>query len=250
MYIDVRGLVIRAEKKGENGKYLTVLTPTHGVIGVNVRGGIRTASRFFASTQLYALSDMTVFYRNGHYSLPEASPVDVFFELNGSLTGLSLACWLCDAAAASSTASQEQGEIFRLLLNSLWYLSRHPELHIFIKTVFELRLLFITGYCPDFVCASCGGELYGNVSFDCRTGELRCGGCTSGKSGGVILEDGVLALMVYLSGCAPKQIFAFRPEPSAIASAGSLSESFLLTVTGLDTTRLDFYKKMSKQEDI
>ena len=56
--------------------------------------------------------------------------------------------------------------------------------------------------------------------------------------------------MVYLSGCAPKQIFAFRPEPSAIASAGSLSESFLLTVTGLDTTRLDFYKKMSKQEDI
>ena len=87
MYIDVRGLVIRAEKKGENGKYLTVLTPTHGVIGVNVRGGIRTASRFFASTQLYALSDMTVFYRNGHYSLTEASPVDVFLNSTAALPG-------------------------------------------------------------------------------------------------------------------------------------------------------------------
>lgn len=242
MYINVKALVIKEKKQGENGKLLTVLTPSHGQLTVSAKGGIGVSSRFFAACQLYAYSDMTLFKRGNYYTLIEAKTNEVFFGLNNSLTSLSLACWMCECAGAFCADEENRAQIFRLLLNSLWYLQKKPERHRFIKLVFELRTLFIAGYCPDLVCAGCGKEPTDSVYFDVSTGETFCPECGERKGDTRLMNADMTAVLVYLAGCDAKSVFSFTVSEDAEKSLSSIAESFFLSMTEIETSKLIFYR--------
>lgn len=246
MYVDVKALVIKEQKKGENGKLLTIITPSRGALTVSVKGGVSVSSRFFAPCQLFAYSDMTLFKRGNYYTLIEAKIIDVFFELNKSLTTLSLACWMCDVMKNYSIGDEEQGEQFRLLLNSLWYLSRSPEKHKIIKTVFELRTLFLSGFCPEFTCSGCGEPIENEAVINCETGEFFCLKCFPETRKAVSpyfrLTKDMISFMMYIACCPPKKIFAFMPGDDTESALAPVSERFFISMSGINSDKLTFYK--------
>lgn len=244
MYTDIQGLVIGEKKQGENGKLLTVLTPNLGVLKISTKGGTKMTSSLFASSQLFAYSDMTIYQKGNFLTLTEATVKDVFFELNEDLVSLSLACWICEVASSVSVGEEEQGEIFRLLLNSLWYLSKNPDKHTLIKAVFELRVLFLIGFCPELICTNCGVEPNGDVIFDYASGELFCSECAKVQGPRMFLKRDTYLAMKYVALCPPKRVFMFSVGDDDALTLSQLSERFLINMTGINTTKLDFYKNM------
>lgn len=244
MYTDVQGLVIAEKKQGESGKLLTVLTPNLGVLKISTKGGTKMTSSLFASSQLFAYSDMTIYQKGKFLTLTEATVKDVFFELNEDLVSLSLACWLCEVSSSVSVGESEQGEIFRLLLNSLWYLSKNPEKHTLIKAAFELRVLFLIGFCPELICTTCGVEPKGDVFFDYASGELLCAECGSKGSTRVFLRRDAYLAFKYIVLSPPKRVFLFSLGDDDAYTLSQLSERFLINMTGINTAKLDFYKNM------
>ena len=244
MYTDIQGLVIAEKKQGESGKLLTVLTPNLGVLKISTKGGTKLTSSLFASSQLFAYSDMTIYQKGNFYTLTEATVKDVFFELNENLVSLSLACWLCEIASSVSVGADEQGEIFRLLLNSLWYLSKNPEKHAFIKAVFELRVLFMIGFCPDLVCVECGEEPKCDVIFDYGSGDIFCAECAKAQGERIFLRRDVYLALKYIAMCPPKRVFSFSVGEDDERVLSQFSERFLINMTGIHTAKLDFYKNM------
>ena len=244
MYTDIQGLVIGEKKQGESGKLLTVLTPNLGVLKISTKGGTKLTSSLFASSQLFAYSDMTIYQKGNFLTLTEATVKDVFFELNEDLVSLSLACWICEVASSVSVGEGEQGEIFRLLLNSLWYLSKNPDKHTLIKAVFELRVLFLIGFCPELICVNCGAEPKGDVIFDYTSGELFCAECGSKQGERMFLKRDTYLAMKYIAMSPPKRVFMFSVSDDDALTLSRLSERFLINMTGINTTKLDFYKNM------
>lgn len=244
MYTNVQGLVIGEKQTGEGGKLLTVLTPNLGVLKVMAKGGTKLSSSLFASSQLFAYSDMTIYRKGNFLTLTEAVVKDVFFELNENVASLSLACWFCEVASAVSVGESEQGEIFRLLLNSLWYLSKKPERYRFIKAVFELRVAFLIGFCPELTCVKCMEEPEGDVIFDHSTGELFCTECESLGTGRMLLKRDAFLAFKYIALCSPKRVFSFTIGEEDENTLSLLSERFLINMTGISTVKLDFFKNM------
>lgn len=90
------------------------------------------------------------------YIVDEATPLEVFFDLRGSVEGMSLAMYLAELMGTLAPEGEEAGAQLRLLLNSLALICRRRNLYQ-VKAVCELRALSHAGYMPDLVaCAGCG----------------------------------------------------------------------------------------------
>jgi len=244
MYFKIQGIVIRESNFGENSKHLSVLTAHRGVIFVTAKGAKKLSSSNFAASQLFAYSDMTLYGSNGpYYTLTEVKLLENFYSLRNDPVVFSLACYFAELASISATVSEEESELLRLLLNTLWFLQANTERHAFIKAVFELRLMFSSGYLPDFYCTKCGEEVR-NGSFNAETGEFLCANCAPGEES---LMSEVIAAMRYIAVCDLKRLFAFTISDNAQNTLVTLAERYLYYRVEGCYGKLSYYKNMAAE---
>ena len=246
MFETTRGLVLRSVRYKESDKILTVLTESEGKLTLRARGALRKGGKLAAATELYTLSDMTLFSNRGRWQLNEAQTIEQFIGLRENFSSLALAAYFAEVLDTVSDEGAPDPAVLQLALNSLYALSRELCSVKQVKAVFELRLMAITGYEPDLSgCASCGSQDMERAAFYAPEGAVFCPECVHHAPGGVtLLLPETLAAMRHIVYTPPKKIFSFTLSEDALSQLAACAEQYLLLQLERGFSALDYWKKV------
>lgn len=245
MYLTIQAIVLRVTDYNDRDALLTVLSRNHGKLTIKARGLRRKNSPLTAPCQLLAYGEFTLFEYKGQYTVNEAVSLELFQSLRKDLLKLAAATYFAQVSELISQEDIPNPELQSLLLNCLYGLSKLNLSHEFVKPVFELRAVCLSGYTPDlFGCHICGSQ--NPDRFDLSAGMLECQGCRSNASPGIRLPvtPAVLDAMRYICLCNPKKLFSFEIGKESLKQLSSLTEAYLTTQLERGFSTLDFYKSL------
>jgi DNA repair protein RecO (recombination protein O) len=154
-YLKIKGIVTREVNFGETDKILTVLTGEHGLISVFVKGARKGKSGNAASASLLCYSEFTLYKGKTMYSANDINICESFYEIRNDIDAFFYACYFAEIVNAIAQEEDESEDLLKLLLNSLYYLTRKNKK--LIKSIFEMRSMMYTGVAPCVnVCVLCG----------------------------------------------------------------------------------------------
>lgn len=244
MKLKTDGLIIREQQTGEDDRLVTLLTREYGIIRAFVRGAKRIKSKAQSATQLFAYGQYSIYRGKDAYSIDEAQPLEIFFDLRNDIESLSLAQYFCELAGELAPVEDEAEEFLRLILNALHILMKNKKPQTQLKAIVELRLMCLAGYMPNLVaCNDCGEFDDGNMLFSPVEGEIFCTNCAKEHTG-IILSSGVLSAMRHICYSEDSKLFSFTLSKAGLDFLTDVTEQFMLSQTRKNFKTLDFYKSM------
>ena len=268
MIIKVKGLVIKVKNINDNDKYLTILCEEYGKISFKAAGVRNYKSKFIAVAQPFAYSEFTLFKTPTFTRMNEAQVIESFYGIRLDLASLALAVYLSDIASVICVGeSRDDGQILRLLLNTLHILSNKKMPNKTIKAVFELRALSKSGFMPSLdECEACQRRRFGDditAFFDVIGGSLICGDCIgnanqTGETGEyhewsgelqkklVRVSSDVLTALRYVTTVKDEKLFSFILHDDIISEFSNICEKYLLEQLGMNIDSLKYYKSYEK----
>ena len=255
------GLITRVHEVGVGDKLVNIITPDRGRIGVMVKGGKSPSSKMTPISQLFTYGNFEIYEKNSMYWLRGGSVTNSFYGLSSDITRVALATYLCDISNELTDEDEDCGEILRLLLNSIYLVSKGEKSQEIIKAVFELRAAAISGYLPElFGCAYCHTEHSDYLYLDVMGGKLVCTECQA-KRGQRIpriskefdadpeasvlcgMTPSALAALRHIVSAPEKKIFSFiLKDEDDIRDLSRACEAYILNHLGRSFDSLDFYK--------
>lgn len=245
MFYTTKGLILRETQYKDNDKLLDVLTGDLGRITVKARGVRRKNSPLRGGCQLLCYSELTLFERNGYYTVNEAEPLELFMGLRTDIELLSLGSYFAQLLETVSDQDQVSPSLLSLGLNSLYALDTLKKPQALVKAAFELRLMALAGYYPEITgCAVCGDT--GATRFYFQEGGLICEECRKEIHAGQgrQLSQGVLDAMRHILHCPAKRLFSFTLPEKQLKELGEVTEQYLIFQLDQSFYALDFYKRL------
>lgn len=244
MLIQTKALVIKENNVGEQDRLVTLLTEKAGVIRAFARGARSVKSKSLSATRLFCYSSMTVWASADKYVIREAEPIEVFFELRDDIEKIALAQFFSQACMELAPQEERAEDYLRLTLNCLHFLAKSTRAAEQIKSIFELRILSLSGYMPALEgCAKCSEQNAEKMYFNTVSGELCCENC---GAQGELLTASVLSAMRYIVYSDLKRVFSFNLSDESLAQLSRISERFFLAQTARSYTTLDFYNTVHR----
>ena len=246
MFLKTRALVLREVKYKEADRILTLLTEAEGKLTAKARGALRKGSRFGAATEALCWSELTLFGNRGRWSVNEAALLEPFLPLRQDIEKLALGSYMAELLEAVSDVDRPDRELLRFGLNSLFALAadRYPQGHI--RSVFELKLLCLSGFQPWVEsCAVCGKETPERPCFSPAGGTVHCLDCPPGAPGETIpLSGAVLRALRYVVAAPPERAYAFSMPAAAETALGRVTETFAAAQLERSFGTLDYWKTL------
>ncbi len=245
MRTETEGLILKEQTIGDKDRLVTVLTKNQGVLRCFVRGGKNMKNTCFAATQTMCYSRLSIFHGKSSYVIDEAESIRLFYQIRKDIEQLALAQYFCELAIFAVPEGTESSEQLRLLLNCLHFIPLGTKPLLFIKAVYELRLMISLGYHPDMLyCTGCGCYEADLMYFDTVKNHLICSSCTDGAPGLCGLSRGALTAFRYLVVADPKKIFSFQTSPESLEQLAKCTEAFVLERFKQPFTALEFYRQV------
>ena len=260
----IDGVVVRVRDYGDHDRYLSVLTADAGRITMLSKGGHSLKGPQTAISQLYTYANFE-YYRRGEFNiLKGGSAYQHFYALSMDIDRLNLAAYLCDLACELTDEGEPAPEMLRLLLNSLYAISKELYSQEIIKGAFELRAMAMSGYAPDLgECAVCGRDVDEHFYLHVMNGSLLCSECfgAKGKEGKAItdtsyddiresetvmgLSPAVSAAMRYVLSAPLERLFAFVLEDATdVEDFARATQTYTLSHLERGFDSLNFYHSM------
>jgi DNA repair protein RecO (recombination protein O) len=214
-YVD-EGIVLRRVDYGETDRVLTVLTRTHGKVGVIARGVRKQGSRLAPHTDLFARSTMQLARGRGQLEvLAEAQRVGPVPPRSDARRA---ACAALCAELADSVLEPDhplEPGIFELLAD--------PRAAV---AWFARRMIDRLGYAPELRrCANCGAELAEQpASFSAAGGGLLCPRCAPLDPGGVDCTTTVIKVLRVIASGDADLYWRLRLTPAVLAALEAVVE--------------------------
>ena len=220
-------------------------------------------------SQLYTYGNFEIYRRGTMYILKGGSAIQPFYSISMDIDRLNLAAYLCDLTCDLTDEGEEAGDMLRLLLNSLYAISRDLYSHEIIKGAFEVRAAALSGYAPALGgCSFCGEAAPESFYLDVMNGSFLCNGCLTRRGqahrADAVYDDIREADVLCRLSCAAYAAFSYAVEaPLERLFAFELAEredrelfskaaeTYLLSHLGHGFDTLQFYHSMqalSKQE--
>ena len=246
MYKTTRALVLREVKYKEADKILTILTENEGKMTVKARGALRKGCKYRAAAQMLSFGELTLFGNAGKWSLNEAETLEQFLPLRNDIEKLALGSYFAEMLEAVADEDSPNPELLQLGLNSLYALSRELYSQEHIKSVFELKLMCLSGFEPMLDgCAVCGAVEMDAPVFSLNGGCVHCLHCPPGAAGiSLPLSRETLDAMRYVVSADPKYIFSFQIPAAAEKQLGEICEAYAATQLERGFGTLDYWKTL------
>lgn len=212
MSLLLHGIVLKRIPLPAGDKRLTLLTRERGIAEIYARHTGNKKSRYAASFEALAYSEFTVFEGRNNLYVESADLLENFFPLRENLTAFTLAAYFCELCRYVLPTEDNAPECLQLLLNMLSMLSQKKRSEAFLRAVFELRLLALSGFSPDFSgCMVCGEPLTENAYFFPLEGIVCCERCLSEteQKNGLFLPRPAFLGMLYVLTAPAKKICSF-----------------------------------------
>ena len=215
----------------------------------------RKKSQLAACCEVLAYSEFCLMEGRVRTLLDSADLEENFFGLREDLRALSLAGYLCALTRALMPQKETGAETLRLLLNTLFLLEKKKRSPAFLKAVYELKLMGLSGFQPDTGnCAGCGKE-EGDMWLLPGEGIALCPGCLPHFIESAVrppcrvpFPEAARRAFCHVAGSEGKKVFSFKLTPPAEKAFGEAAEAFALFQTGIRFPSLDFYKSLPEDE--
>ena len=243
MQVQTQGLIIKEQTVGESDRLVTVLTKDEGVVRAFARRAKNFKDSKNAGTGLLCYSRLKLSKGKDAYSINEAFPLEVFFDLRKDVTALALAQYGCQLAVELVPEGVESEEYLRLVLNALHFLCKGTRPQPVLKAIVELRMLSEAGYMPNLAyCAQCGAYESERMYFKINRGTLYCKDCYLDNGDPCApLSLAALTAMRHIVYADFERIFSFSVSPGAQKELSAASEAYMVSILQKRPKTLDFY---------
>lgn len=245
MQISTPGVVIR-DHNHEDSRVLTILTKTHGVVTAFAPSANRPKNPLASSTELFCYSDFVLFRNKGNTYVNNADSIETFFGLRADIVKYALASYFAQLTEEIAPKEESSEAFLSLFLSTLHYLETDKRPMSQLKSIYELRLLTMSGYMPNLVGCRVCNEYEKEKMYFISSGELICSDCL-GKApatGLYPISLGVLAAMRHILYSEMKKIFSFTLPDKSLKSLEKLSETYLLYELEKSLPTLEFYRSV------
>lgn len=241
-----KALVLREAKYKESQKILTMLSETYGKITATAYGAYGKKSVLASSTQHLTYSEFVLEEKNGRVSIKEGITVEPFSELREDYSDYSLACYFADCMDFFCMEATPDLDLLRLILNSLYALSKRMYSSGHIKAAFELKLMSLTGFKPDISsCRECGCVIPDDPVFCYESGCLCCRACRKSSMGnGIGISQDALAAMRHVLSHNLKNFLSFQIDEASEENMCNAAEAYFRFHSGKTFATLDYWKKI------
>ncbi len=252
MLYTVEGLVISRRDIGESSCFLDVLTDEMGLLEVSARGVKKVSAKNHAAYSIFSYCTFCVNKTKNNYTLNSVEPKYLFHGLSNDICAFSLANYFCDVMKYCASSEEQQPNLLRLMLISLYRLegyASHGEEYIILnklKSVFELRLMAQIGFMPELrVCGFCGRGLDENLRFYPILGLVGCNDCNvKNNNDSIGISSSVFKAMRHIVYSDIEKIFSFSLNKENFIKLQNVCEMYLLNQVGRSFKTLDYYKNM------
>ncbi len=253
MDYNTEGIVIRETLQGENDKLLTILTPEYGKISAYAKGVKKISSKNAPACQLFVFSEYELIRKFGKLTVKTAVSKEMFYDMRGDMARYSLACYFADILNHTCVENNNESEPLRLFLNCLFALSNKKEIPLsIIKAVFEMKLMCINGFMPDFdSCINCGSDndILRNYIFSFEESGVLCEKCSTKSIADNIpftcsVSSDVLSAIKYICASSQSKMLSFNLAEDQIRELSFVCENYLIHKTERTYETLKIYKSI------
>ena len=251
MIIKAEGVVLSQRNYRDSEKYLTILTKEYGLIETAFRvfGQVKRAA--YQSLGVCGYYRFDLFVNKNRYSVNAIEKIEDFFGLRYDVEKLALAGYFCELTQSLVPPRELAWVYLRLLLNTLHLLEQDKRTQEFLKAVFELRVMAISGFMPNLVCCrSCCAYQKPNMYFLPLSGELVCSDCLDPMSREIkaLVSPTVLNAMRYIIYKDFEQLYGFSLDKEPLRQLGTITEFYLLSRIEREFKSLDLYHQLHREE--
>ena len=248
--IKTEGLILKEQSVGENDKIVTVLTKTNGVIRCFSRRAKKFSSAVAPACQIMTYSRLEIYEGRDKYIINSAEVIKSFFDAFGDLENLSLGYYICETAMKMIPENMPAEDYLQLVLNCLYAISVKKKSLSQIKAVFELRMMTLSGICPNILfCNECGAyeSEDGSMYFDPIENVMYCPQCCfrcAVSDRCLSVSMGCITAVRFCITAESKKILSYSLSASSMKDMEKFSERFFLAQNNFYCKTLDFYKSI------
>ena len=185
--VETEAVILKNYSLAEADKIIWCLTRDAGMVRLSVRGAKRLKSRFSGSLEPFTVAD--IIYGQKEESelgnLFQAEVLVSYFHLAARLNVLSALSYLSEMLTAVAPPHEPNEVLFRMVKACLAAIDQEREDLTSVRlivTYFELWLLRLAGFLPDFqTCGSCRNKFKdGPIFYHQIEARLMCGECGIG----------------------------------------------------------------------
>ena len=246
MTLNTKGLVLKHRNIGEKDIIVTLLTAEHGVIEASVRNAKSIKSKLNNCIQQFSFSDFVLYKGRSGYIVNEADIIESFYNLRTDIIKISLCCYFSDIISHIIHENEPSASVLSLTLNSLYLLCENIKDNDFVKTVFELKIMCLTGFMPALdSCCVCGKKTPIRGYFIFSEGSIACTNCNfMSDLAKAEFNSTVINCMRYIENSDIKRVFSFKADDKIILYLNNITEYYLIYHCGINFKTLDFYKSL------
>lgn len=247
MTSEIKGIVLKSKPFGNTDKLLTVFTEKEGKITVLAKS-VRASKKSILYTQPFVYSDFILFRTGGIYTVDQANIINAFYDLSADILSLSAGQYFLELTdqLPAQMPSGEEGFLLRLLLNSLYLLSKNtdPVQIKKIKLMFELKFAAATGFEPDLKkCVGCGSE---SPAFWFYNEGMKCVNCGGDRPDGHRITDTMVTAITYIIKSDMSSAYKFDMSDESLNYIAMITENYIKTIYDSEFSSLDYYKQLSE----
>lgn len=223
-------LILKEVIYKENDKILHALSRDNGKIQLLSKGSKKSNSHLINVSQLFAYSKASMTKSKDMYIITHGELIDNFYGLKNNMEAFYYGCYILELISYVAQENEIDSRIFDMTVSVLKYLSEIKKDYNKLTTSYELKLISMLGYKPDFIhCISCGNEIKANARFSIQEGGLFCNDCVNYGSGINVTYSEILTMERIL-----KSKFENINSIDMSANVLSLIRSFLFYYIGKD----------------
>jgi DNA repair protein RecO (recombination protein O) len=158
-------VVLRSRHLGETSKIVTLFTDHFGKIAAVAKGARRPKSRFGASLDLFAHSDIVFYLKENRdlHLISESSLLEDFYKLREDPRRLGLASAAVELVDRMVMRSENIPDLLPLLLSGFRELERGKSPAVLLSALM-LKIMAVLGFRPQlYACCLCGRQVEGRL---------------------------------------------------------------------------------------
>lgn len=251
--LTVDGIVVKELPLSDNDKLLTIITGKKGKMVVLAKGIKAINSKRSAGAHLFCYSEFCFVKRDERLWLDAIEVKDTFSGLSDDIEAVALASYFCEVANETCVEENDESEMLRLILNSLYALANlKTKPKWMIKAAFELQAMCIQGFLPNFdACALCASEIKTppkHIIFELMQGGVVCDKCIGAESfeptkDGHLIGRDTYEAVKYICTSPQAKMLSFSLPESSKREFSNICEQYLIVQTEKKFKTLDYYIK-------
>lgn len=147
-YIQITGMVLKAEPIGEYDRRIVMLTREKGKISAFARGARKQGSRLLAATNPFSFGEFKVYAGRNSYNVVEAAITNYFEGLREDFEGAYYGMYFLELTDYYTRENNDEKEMLKLLYQSLRALMHEGLVNRLIRYIFEMKAMVLNGEFP------------------------------------------------------------------------------------------------------